>query len=182
MDPLDVAQKFGSTGAWAAAALFLAISAYLGIKSMAPVWAERYKLQTKLLTARDARHADEIVRKLNGRVYVDIERHLISSDAFRARFASKHQMNAVEAEQQRIFGKIDEHMREDREVHERVKGLETEMTEVKQDLRDIRDDLREAAKTVTAEARALREERGEGERRIIDHINELYERREKVRA
>lgn len=181
MDPFDAVQKFGAEGAWAGAALFLAISVYSGVKMMGPVWVDRYKLQTKLLTERDAKHAGEIARKLNGRAYQDIARYLSTDADFRSRFAPRHQLDAIEKEQQRIFATLDTHVREDRDVHERVKALEVEMEQVKENVREIKADLKAAAETVTAEATAMRQERNDGERRILEHIDELFERRRESR-
>jgi predicted nucleic acid-binding Zn-ribbon protein len=175
MDPLDVAQKFGSTGAWSVAALFLSISAYLGIKSMAPVWAERYKAQTKFLTERDVKRGEDFVRKLNGRVYGDIERHLIASTTFRERFASAHLVRAIDNEQDALRRSVGEHA-------ERMAGLEAEMRDVKDDVREIKADLKKATEDVTREAKAMRQERYDGERAILNRINELFERRAKERT
>jgi len=175
MDPLDIAQKFGTTGAWSVAALFLSISAYLGVKSMAPVWAERYKAQTKFLTERDVKRGEEFVRKLNGRVYADIERHLIASETFRGRFASAHLVRTMDNEQDSLRRAVNGHA-------ERMAGFEAEMRGVQEHVREIRADLKAATEAVTNEARAMRQERYDGEREILDRINELFERREKQRS
>lgn len=182
MDPLDAIQKLGTDGAWAGAALLLALSALLGVKGMTPVWAQRYEARTRWLTERDVKRGEEFVKKLNGRVYHDIARFLIADQTFRERFAPMHSIKTLEGEQQRIFAKIDEHAREDRAVHDRVRELEVRMDQVRDDVREIRIDLRAATETVTAEAKAMRQEQNDRERRIVEHIDKLFERRESQRG
>lgn len=182
MDPLDVASKHGANLSWVVVALICAYTGYLATKHMVPVWAERYKLRTQLLTDKDARHATEIVRKLNGREMAEIERHLYGSQSFRERFAPMHRIAAIEGEQQRILRDLDEHVREDRAVHDRVKGLEVQMEDVKSDVHEIKTIVREGTKAVAEEAKALRSERTDGERRILEHIDRLYDRRKEPRA
>ena len=152
---------------------------------MLPVWAERYKLQTHKLSEKDAQQAETIAKKVNGALASmslhEIERGLANSAWFREKFVPMHRINTIEGEQQRFAAEFVGHVKEDREVHERVRATEVRVAELKDTVQEIKEDLRQAAKAVTEEAKALRREMAEGERRIVDAVYALDERRKEPR-
>lgn len=158
---------------WTGVAILCSISAYRAI----PAFVERYRVRTQQLTEKNARQAQSIAKKVNGALHGmslhDIERGLANSKWFLA--------NVIAPPVDALRRALDEHIQEDREMHERVRATEVRLAELKDDVQEIKQDLRKAAAVVTTEAIAIRKEQAEGERRIIDAVNVLFERRKELR-
>lgn len=186
MDPTELVRQLGVAGGLTTAVILLSYSVYRAM----PAYVERYRLETGKLTAKNAQQAESIAKKVNGALAAlslhDIERGLANSKWFQAnvidaRLASSHRLGTIESEQINIRRLLDEHVREDRLVHERVRALEIEVTDAKAEIQEVKDLVRDGAKIVTEECKQIRREASEAERRILTAIYD-GERRKETRS
>jgi len=174
MDPLEAAPRTVEA-TWAMVALLCAYSVYKAI----PAFVERYHFNT-------TKRAESVIQKING-VGMDYIKRALAADLwfkeefFDKRLAGSYDHKNLVENQASTLKLLRDHSAEDREAHERIRTLEVEMTEVKGDLREIKETVTALGGKLDVAKDEIRDRLEESERRVIDKIAALYERRREPR-
>lgn len=184
MDPSAIVRELGVAGGLTVAVLLITYCAY----KLLPSYQARYEAETAKLTAKDVKHARQIVDKLNGK-YVEMNSEFMKllvaefKDSVLIKrflddwFKASHFAESILRHQTSIEQQLAEHTAEDREVHERVRELEVKANRAESDLRDIRekqDVLRDLIEHYNKEQLAAVHD---AKTSMIDAVNRLMERR-----
>lgn len=173
--------KILTAATWPGVGLLCAFTVYGAVKTMLPVWAERYKAQTKTLTARDAQRFERVMQKVNGAFVEQLVQHFSGSWQLK-RFLDgwlneSHLVKNMLQQGVAISSRLDVHEQEDRVVHDRVRALEVNVDTLKANVMEIKDGQKELRDLVQDKADLLRDKLDAAEGRILN----LLERRREPR-
>jgi hypothetical protein len=158
-DLLDPLTKMQAEALRALASALYPLLGILLVHRFAPGLMERYQARTKQLTERDAERAGRVIEKLNGAFL----RALADSVGFQ-KIVDERAMARVDFAVGPIEGRLDgleewreRHTTEDTEVHDRVKGLEVEMKDVRGDISEIKRGQERLSESIEAKWSALKD-------------------------
>lgn len=182
MEIPDWLTKIMEAATWPAVGILCAFTVYHAVKEMLPVWAERYKLQTKNITTRDAQRFERAMQKVNGAFVEQLVNHFSGSWQLK-RFLDSwlNESNFARNLLQQgtsLSLRLDGHETEDRAVHDRVRALEVHVETLKTNVAEIKSGQKELRDLVENKADLLRDKLADAESRILN----LLERRREPRG